>query len=424
MNISKYARLTWTLGTRFVPMALVLGACGGGIGLDGGADDDTTGLDSGDTTDDGPGMMDPVDNSGSDAGSSVPEAGEPVAPCDPSQTAAIQARLDADAPAGIDAVAFVKDPSCGERYFTRGPSHYPVTTPQVIASNTKMYVASLILLLADDGLLKLDDPIAKWLDKVPGGNAITVRQALNHTSALFNYTENQIFQAQATFGRKFTPQELVNIGFAGKVYDAPGVALHYSNTNYIVLGIIAEKVGGKPVEQQIRERILNPMGAKSTYFHGKEDIPVPVAVGKTASGTNGLYFWDPSTVWCAGAYIATPDDLANFVERRSSGAFHSESANKELFSLVPANGGGYGMGLNVIDGSYTHGGGRAFGHYGDLHGYHSFSSYFPDRKATVVLIVDSDGGPKSGGTYREVLLYSILDPLFGYVPSDDAGATP
>ncbi len=371
----------------------------------------------------------PSNGGDSDSGSEGPSNTEPPAPpCDDAQTAAIQASFEGDdAPKDVDAVALVKDPSCGERYFTRGPSHIPATASHVIASNTKTYVASLILLLADDGLLKLDDPISKWLEKVPGGDAITVRHALNHTSGIYNYADSLVFRAQATLGKKYTPQELIGLGFNEKVYAAPGAEYHYSNTNYVILGRIAEKVAGKPVEEQLRERILTPIGAKNTYFYGKEPLPADIAFGKTFLGGNGLNFWDPSASWCAGSYIATPADLAHWVELRGSGKFHSANANKELFNGITVQGDAkYGAGLIMYPTSHTHAGGPALGHAGDLAGYHSYGLYFPEKKTTVVLIVDNDAGPTGGfplgSTYREELYFAITVPLFGPAPSDDAGA--
>ncbi|HNZ25049.1 MAG TPA: serine hydrolase [Polyangiaceae bacterium] len=424
-------------------LALALGGCGGGSGDESdtpyqpSVPDDTgsTTTDVGTANDAGSATNDA--GTANDTGSTTNDAGtandagdadgttdadeEPVGFCDPEQTAEIQARFEKDAPKNVDAVAFVKDPACGSRYFTRGPSKYPVTTPHLIASNTKMYVASLILMLADDGLLSLDDSISKWIDKVPGGNAITVRQTLNHTSGIADYLADYFgFGMEAMSGKKYTPQDLINRGFSKPVSFPPGEGWSYSNTNYVILGVIAEKVGGKPVEQQIRQRILEPIGAENTFFFGKETPSGDVAFGRTFLGGNGLTFWDPSASWCAGSYLATAEDLANFVERRSSGALHSAAANKELFATVEAGETlEAGPGLLIWDESITNGGGPAVGHGGDLPGYHSYALYYPDKKTTVVLIVDSDAGPGFilsgfpwGVTYREALLTSITGPLF------------
>lgn len=358
-----------------------------------------------------------------DTPSSTADGGA-VPPCDSKQTAAIQARLDADAPAGIDAVALIKDPSCGVRFFSRGPSKIPRDALHLLASNTKTYLASLILLLAEDGVLTLDEPISRWIGNVPGGDAIVVRHLLNHTSGIYNYSDSVLFRAQSTFGKKYSPQELVDLAFGQKTYFAAGAGWAYSNTNYTLLGMIAEKAAGQPVEKLLRDRILTKVGAEHTFFYGKEQVNGQIAPGRTfLGGTNGATFNDPSTFWCSGSYVGTPDDLLAFVELRSSGKLHSSQSNAEMLKTVKVSDTlEYGAGMMVYQPSVTHGGGKAYGHGGDLVGYHSYGLYFPERNATVVLIVDSDAGPSGSfpfsATYREPLWFSLIDPLFGYEEKD------
>lgn len=359
----------------------------------------------------------------------TPDAGRTHPPCDAAQTAAIQARFDADAPNDVDALALVKDPSCGTRFFTRGPSKYPVDSLHLLASNTKTYVASLILLLAEDKLFSLDDSISKWIDKVPGGDAIHVRHLLDHSSGIYNYSNDNVVNAVSALGKKWTPQQLVDIGFGKKVGFAPGAGWDYSNTNYVLLGMIAEKATGKPVEQLLRERILTPIGSTATFFYGKETIPGEIAVGRTFLGGNGATFMDPSLFWCSGSFVGTIQDLATWVELRGSGRFHGAASNGEMLKLIPTSSEHlkYGAGLMVYDASSTHGGGDSYGHGGDLVGYHSYGLYFPDSESTVVVMVDSDKGPKGSfplaATYREQLYFAVIDPLFGYTgPPSDGGA--
>lgn len=328
----------------------------------------------------------------------------PAPPCDPAQTAAMQANIETATDENINGVAFVKDPSCGERYFTRGPAKYPVTTAHPIASNTKMYTASLILLLADDGLLSLNDPISKWIDKVPGGNAITVRHALNHSSGIAEYATltNLDFLARMATNAPFTPQELINYAFGQKVTFAPGAGFSYSNTNYIILGVIAEKVGGRPLEEQFRKRILEPIGAKSTWLRGKEELPITLAESPDALG-------HPSTFWAAGAIAATADDLGHWVEARHNGSFHSAAAQKELDTTIEVDSNTrYGAGTILITGGALGGKFPAYGHTGALPGYHSIAVYYPEEKTTVVVIADAS--PNT--THRDKILAGLLKPLF------------
>lgn len=399
-----------------LPLILVLGGCGS----QGTSADDLNGDRSPDRTNDGSGDDTDTDGDGSSKpGTSDPssrdDGGAPLPPCDEAKMSAVQASIDAVIPDTIDAVAFVKE-ACGERYFTHGPSKYPITTPHRIASNTKMYVASLILLLAEDGLLTLDDPIAKWAnepEKVPGGNAVTIRQALHHTSGLYNYVESSQFQSQAASGKKFTPEELVGFGFSGGLYFQPGTGFHYSNTNYIILGLIAERAGKLPLEQLLRKRILEPIGAKSSYLDGKE-TGATVAAGKSASGGPSSP-WDPSTAWAAGAEVATVEDLGRWTEVRGNKTFHSKAGNDALFDIVTIGSADvrYGAGMFVLGPNITHGGGVGVGHAGDFPGYHSWALYFADKKTTIAVVVDSDASPpNAGGTYSEKLRDAVLEPLF------------
>lgn len=393
-------------------LTLVLGACGSQGSDDLNANtpppERTVGTDPKGNGPDAAGSSDP---SGSDDGGALETS------CDEARMNAIQTSIDTAIPNDIDAVAFVKEPSC-KHYFTHGPSKYPSTTLHRIASNTKMYVASLILLLADDGLLTLDDPIAKWASepqKVPGGNAMTIRQALHHTSGLYNYVESSQFQAQAATGRTFTPEELIGYGFGGGLYFTPGTGFHYSNTNYILLGRIAEKATNLPIEQLLRKRILEPIGAKNTYFAGKENVPAGLAIGKSASG-GAPSPWDPSTAWAAGAYVATAEDLGLWTEARGNKSFHSNAANLALFDVgkvVGPSGVNYGAGMFELAPTLTNGGGLAVGHAGDFPGYHSWALYFPDKTTTVVVVVDSDAAPtKNALSYSETLRDAVLKPLF------------
>jgi D-alanyl-D-alanine carboxypeptidase len=194
---------------------------------------------------------------------------------------------------------------------------------------------------------------------------------------------------------------------------APGAGWEYSNTNYILLGMIAERVASRPLEQLIRERILAPLGALFTFLDGRESAPGPIAKGNTGFSCN------PSAAWSAGALKGTLADLASFTEARSSGKLHSAAANAVLFDTTPTTYAGvrYGGGLMEMDASLTHGGGKAFGHTGAIWGYHSAAFYYPDRKTTVALVVDDDRGPGGGyplsGAYDQPMFDAVETALFG-----------
>lgn len=343
-------------------------------------------------------------------------------PCDAAQTMAIQASFDDEAiPSDVGAVALVKDASCGLRYFTRGASKdVPETALHLVGSNTKTYIASLILLLVDDGKLSLSDSVTKWIPDVPGGDAVEIDHLLHHTSGIYDYTSDLSFQADAARHRKFTPRELLDIGFSRPPSFAPGEAgkWAYSNTNYVILGLIIESVTGKNVAQVLRERILTPIGAKATFFNGYEPLIGEIAYGRSFLGTNGADFLDPSAEWSAGNVVAAIGDVVDWAERRGSGSFHSAAAQAEMLKAVPTGQGfTYGAALVEVDETGLNGNGPAIGHGGDTVGYHTLAYYFPKTKVTIALIVDSDEGPGAsfpvGATYLGDLYMTIVNPYFG-----------
>lgn len=351
--------------------------------------------------------------------------GSAAASCDAAQTAAIEASFaDETIPRDVGAVALVKD-ACGTRYFTRGAAKdLPQTALHLVGSNTKTYVASLVLLLVDDGSLSLSDSVTRWIADVPGGDAVTIEDLLHHTSGIYDYTSDPAYLADSLSHRSYEPRELLAIAFAHESAFAPGEAgkWGYSNTNYVMLGTIIESVTGQDVAQVLRERILTPIGAEATFFAGSEPLVGDVAYGRSFLGTNGADFLDPSAAWCAGNVVATIGDLADWAERRGNGSFHSPAMQAELIDGVPTGQDfTYGAALVMVGASALNGNGPAIGHGGDTVGYHSLAYYFPDRNVTIALVVDSDAGPTTGfpfgATYLADLYSTVVDPYFGTTPA-------
>ena len=135
-----------------------------------------------------------------------------------------------------------------------------------IGSITKTFVAALVLLLVEDGALRLDDTVERWLPGlVPAGRTITVRDLLSHTAGLFDYVEDD--RVLRDHERRWTPRELVAIAAAHPPERLrPGGRFAYSSTNYLVLGLIVEQAGGWPLARQLRERLFGPLGLRRTTF--------------------------------------------------------------------------------------------------------------------------------------------------------------
>jgi D-alanyl-D-alanine carboxypeptidase len=231
------------------------------------------------------------------------------------------------------------------------------------------------------------------------------------------------FLTDAAGHRTFTPRDLLDIAFSKPLSFVPGEAgkWEYSNTNYVILGMIIESVTGETVAQVLRERILMPIGAKATFFNGSEPLIGDVAYGQSFLGTNGADFMDPSASWCAGNVVATIDDVVDWAEKRGSGSFHSPAAQAEMLKGVPTGQGfTYGAALVMVDETGLNGNGPALGHGGDSVGYHMLAYYFPNPKVTIAVIVDSDKGPTLsfpfGPTYLGELYMTVVNPYFGTNP--------
>ncbi|MFF3920602.1 serine hydrolase domain-containing protein [Streptomyces sp. NPDC001852] len=146
-----------------------------------------------------------------------------------------------------------------------------------MASNTKTMTAALILLLAQDGRLRLTDPVSAYLPGVPDGGHITIAELLEMRSGLHDYTAAPELAARMDTdpGRAVTPREMLDIAFRHPPDFAPGASYEYSNTNYALLGLVAEKAGGHLLAQQFRNRLFAPLGLTHTSLPGAHDLSLP-----------------------------------------------------------------------------------------------------------------------------------------------------
>lgn len=314
----------------------------------------------------------------------------------------LEAALDAAAQAqGIPGAAAAVDSGLCHFRVASGVSDRDTGDPMMphdlfrIGSITKSFVATLILMLGADGAVSLDSPVSDYVKGVPGGDAITLRQILNHTSGLYNYTESEAFwdTLYANPTRAWRPEELVAMA-EEKAYFAPGQGWHYSNTDYIVAGMIAEARGGRPLSEQIRDRILDPHGLTHTYFDGEERA-VPGLIHGYEPAAHGLddatIVADPSWAWAAGAMVSNTDDLARFYERLFGGDVLGPTELAEMttwakttWPTVP----GYGLGLSrrILPGGYGE------GHEGGIMGYVTASFEIHDLGAEITVFTNLGNG--------------------------------
>lgn len=244
-----------------------------------------------------------------------------------------------------------------------------------IGSVTKTFVATVVLQLVDEGEVRLDDPVERHLPGlVPGGEKITVRALLNHTSHLYDYMSEPGYSTNRWRGdarfRSYRPRELLKVAFAGKLPDDG--KWHYSNTNYVVLGLLVEKLTGNPYGEEVRRRILRPLGLRHTVVPGdRAGLPSPHAKGyEPLPGLVDATRMNPSLDWAAGEMISTAADLERFMSALLGGELISTASLRAMRTTVETGAGfGYGLGLQA----YALPCGTVWGHSGELIGYLTFA---------------------------------------------------
>ncbi|WP_412075178.1 serine hydrolase domain-containing protein [Streptomyces xanthophaeus] len=259
-----------------------------------------------------------------------------------------------------------------------------------IGSETKTFTVTALLELVDQGKLALDDPIGKYIAGVPNGDRITLRQLAGMRSGLFNYSEDEDFGKALADDpeRPMTPQQLLDYSFKHPVQFAPGAEFQYSNTNLILLGLVVEKVGGRPIAEFIRQEVLEPAGLRKTLFPSDAYFPDPHPQGYTDQLTSGKIVeatdWNPSWAWSAGAMISDLMDLRSWARTLATGALLTPETQAERLKTTSIGipGAGYGLGIFDVQGW--------IGHNGSLPGYETLTVYLPEAQATMVVLLNTD----------------------------------
>ncbi|AUY52228.1 class A beta-lactamase-related serine hydrolase [Streptomyces sp. CB01881] len=247
-----------------------------------------------------------------------------------------------------------------------------------------------LLELVDEGRIGLDDPISAYVDCVPDGERITLRQLAEMRSGLFPYTADPDFirALEGEPSRTFTPQELLAYGFKHNNTAKPGETFQYSNTNLILLGLVVEKAGGHPLADFVHHRVLRPAHLRNTLFPAGSEFPEPHARGytnQTPSGEIGdSTDWNQSWAWAAGAMISDLHDLRRWAEVVATGRLLSPQTQAERLRTLPTGFPGTSYGLGIFET------GGWIGHNGSTPGYESVTVYLPSRKATLVLLINTD----------------------------------
>lgn len=248
-----------------------------------------------------------------------------------------------------------------------------------IGSATKTFTAIATLLLYQENFLNLDDTVESILPDLTEftpmhGNGVTVRMLLNHTSGLGDYVtlpeHNQFLdRIIAAPEKNWSPEELVAISVAHGLISVPGATFNYSNTNYILLGLIIEKRSNMDYETFVTNRLLEPLQLQHTFVPLNTGYPGNYAHGYLEKdGDRVLYDYSiqsPTTVWAAGNIISTVSDLLIWLESLMEGGLLQKEVKNEQFDFpLDDNGNGYGLGVAAIS--------HAFGHNGTVLGYQTW----------------------------------------------------
>jgi len=298
------------------------------------------------------------------------------------------------------AIVGVWVPGRGSWVATRGVADITTRKPVApedlvrIGSITKTFVATVVLQLVDEKVIGLDDPLAKYVTTVPGAGQITIRQLLNHTSGLFDFLDDESFERAilANPGRKWTPAELVGLSASHPLYFAPGTGWHYSNTGYILLGMIVESVTGDRLASEVDRRIIKPLGLTNTFFPNNADVAGPILTGYELVNGNleKVPRFDPSIGWASSAMVSNLADMKIWARALAEGTLLSAQSQAERLKTIITGQDSPQYGLGILRNTdYTH---DLLGHDGNAFGFTCASLYMPAEDSTVIVFLNRGVG--------------------------------
>jgi D-alanyl-D-alanine carboxypeptidase len=269
----------------------------------------------------------------------------------------------------------------------------------------KTYVAAVMLRLVEIGKASLDDNISRWLGKeswfthLPNGKEITLRMLLNHSSGLRNHVDDEQFVVRAKNAPDafWSHEDLVKYDLDKPPLFPPGKGFAYADTNYILVGLIIEKITGRSYYSELHSQILGPLKLKDTapsnqrvisgmvsaYTDPKNPFGLPEKV--CIDGKDAL---NPQIEWTGGGLVSTSPDLARWAWLLLGGHVLKGPSLKEMLSGIPARseGGRYGLGMGIRETEL----GPAYGHDGEFPGFESVMAYFPRYNIAVAVQFNTD----------------------------------
>jgi D-alanyl-D-alanine carboxypeptidase len=268
-----------------------------------------------------------------------------------------------------------------------------------IGSITKTMIATVVLQLVDEGALGLEDSLASLLPdvaKIPNTGLITVRHLMGMRSGIFDYLKDESFfpRVLAEPTRPWTPEELIALAARHDPDFAPGEDIAYSNSGYILLGLIVERLSNQPIGVALERRLFAPLGMARTRLPDDATLPEPFAHGyiadpkKTTGELTDLTALNATVAWAAGGVVSTVGDLHTWLKALVGGSLLSAELQRERLTFTPmkrdpgAPPFGYGLGIANLDGQ--------IGHDGSILGFHSLAVHRPATGESTVILANLD----------------------------------
>ena len=289
-----------------------------------------------------------------------------------------------------------------------------------IGSITKTFVSALVLKLAEDGKLSLDDRVGKWVPEFPRskGSSASLRQLLSHRSGIYDFVDNPAFGKAIENGRLHWTAERT-LRYVRDPYFGPGKGFHYSNTNYTLLGMVIERTTDRPLSEQIQTRLLEPLDLEAIRLQAGSPPSANIAHGYTAlnaSPAQGRFGQDVSdgtsfvpnarvsqSAWAAGGMAADARSLAVWADALFGGQVLKKASLDQMTDLR-GTGERFEYGLGVMGAAVVQWS-ELVGHAGQIEGFQSEMWYLPREDVTIVVLVNND-------TFR---LSRIVDDMLSVV---------
>ena len=289
------------------------------------------------------------------------------------------------------------------------------TTIYEIGSITKQFTSAAVMKLVEQGRVKLDDDLSKFVPQFPlQGKKVSIHHLLNHTSGIHSYTSSPGWAK--TWNDELSPDAIVKFVAADTFDFAPGTAYRYNNTGYVLLGMVIEKASGKKYKDYLNEQFFKPLGLRQTSYCPSKTSDPSFALGysKGASSTERAKFLDLSHPFAAGALCSTVGDFAKWQRALDNGMVISPASYALMTTADTLNSGrkiNYGFGL--VPGVFN--GHKTISHTGGIPGFATAATYVPDDSLSIVVFTNFDGESPNA------LVQNLLRVAYGVAP---VGRTP